>query len=50
LQHPVFRPKSTPLANAGIAMPLDAFALLERVEWDTLLFFCGALLAVGGLG
>jgi Na+/H+ antiporter NhaD/arsenite permease-like protein len=32
------------------ARPLDIFALLERIEWDTLLFFYGVLLAVGGLG
>ncbi len=29
--------------------PIDVFALLERVEWDTLLFFYGVLLCVGGL-
>ncbi|HET6317511.1 MAG TPA: sodium:proton antiporter NhaD [Chloroflexota bacterium] len=33
-----------------VAKPLDTFALLEKVEWDTLLFFYGVLLAVGGLG
>lgn len=31
------------------ARPIDVFALLERVEWDTLLFFYGVLLCVGGL-
>lgn len=30
--------------------PLDIFALLEKVEWDTLMFFYGVLMAVGGLG
>ena len=29
--------------------PLDIFRQLERVEWDTLLFFYGVLLCVGGL-
>jgi hypothetical protein len=29
---------------------LDIFRQLERVEWDTLLFFYGVLLCVGGLG
>jgi Na+/H+ antiporter NhaD/arsenite permease-like protein len=30
--------------------PLHTFAQLERVEWDTLMFFYGVMLAVGGLG
>jgi len=30
--------------------PLDIFAQLERIEWDTLMFFYGVLMAVGGLG
>jgi Na+/H+ antiporter NhaD/arsenite permease-like protein len=34
----------------GSARPLDIFALLEKIEWDTLLFFYGVLLGVGGLG
>ena len=33
-----------------LARPLDTFAVLEKIEWDTLLFFYGVLLAVGGLG
>ena len=28
----------------------DIFKLLERVEWDTLMFFYGVILCVGGLG
>jgi Na+/H+ antiporter NhaD/arsenite permease-like protein len=31
-------------------MVLDAFAQMQRVEWDTLLFFFGIIFAVGGLG
>jgi Na+/H+ antiporter NhaD/arsenite permease-like protein len=31
-------------------MVLDSFALVARVEWDTLLFFFGIIFAVGGLG
>ena len=31
-------------------MILDAFKEIERVEWDTLLFFFGIIFAVGGLG
>ena len=29
---------------------LDSFKVMERVEWDTLLFFFGIIFAVGGLG
>ena len=32
------------------AMVLDSFAQMQRVEWDTLLFFFGIIFAVGGLG
>jgi Na+/H+ antiporter NhaD/arsenite permease-like protein len=32
------------------AKPLDIFALLEKIEWDTLMFFYGVLMGVGGLG
>lgn len=31
-------------------MVLDSFAQVQRVEWDTLLFFFGIIFAVGGLG
>jgi Na+/H+ antiporter NhaD/arsenite permease-like protein len=31
-------------------MILDSFRQIERVEWDTLLFFFGIIFAVGGLG
>jgi Na+/H+ antiporter NhaD/arsenite permease-like protein len=34
----------------GVFRPLDIFALLEKIEWDTLMFFYGVLMAVGGLG
>jgi Na+/H+ antiporter NhaD/arsenite permease-like protein len=30
--------------------PIDIFAMLEKIEWDTLMFFYGVLMAVGGLG
>lgn len=30
--------------------PFDPFKQLERAEWDTLMFFYGVILAVGGLG
>lgn len=32
------------------AKPLHTFRLLEKVEWDTLMFFYGVILSVGGLG
>ena len=31
-------------------MVLNSFKQIERVEWDTLLFFFGVIFAVGGLG
>ncbi|MCE6950633.1 sodium:proton antiporter NhaD [Cereibacter sphaeroides] len=31
-------------------MVLDSFSQIQRVEWDTLLFFFGIIFAVGGLG
>ena len=31
-------------------MVLDSFAQVQRVEWDTVLFFFGIIFAVGGLG
>jgi Na+/H+ antiporter NhaD/arsenite permease-like protein len=30
--------------------PIDIFKRLEQVEWDTLMFFYGVILSVGGLG
>lgn len=30
--------------------PLDVFAQIQKVDWDTLLFFFGIIFAVGGLG
>lgn len=32
------------------ARPFDIFISVKRVEWDTLLFFYGVMLCVGGLG
>jgi Na+/H+ antiporter NhaD/arsenite permease-like protein len=31
-------------------MVLDSFAMIQRVEWDTLLFFFGIIFSVAGLG
>jgi NhaD family Na+/H+ antiporter len=35
---------------ANTDMVLNSFKQIERVEWDTLLFFFGIIFAVGGLG
>ncbi|MDQ3809161.1 MAG: sodium:proton antiporter NhaD [Chloroflexota bacterium] len=45
------RPLGVSASTVTVApRPLDIFALLEKIEWDTLLFFYGVLLGVGGLG
>ena len=36
--------------DLGSPVPFDIFAKLARAEWDTLLFFYGVVLCVGGLG
>ena len=38
------------LARLDAAVPYDAFNPMARTEWDTLLFFYGVVLCVGGLG
>lgn len=35
--------------QAGDVVPFDSFREVERVEWDTLLFFFGVIMCVGGL-
>ena len=35
--------------EAGDVVPFDSFREVERVEWDTLLFFFGVIMCVGGL-
>ena len=34
----------------GDTMPFDSFREVSRVEWDTLFFFFGVIMCVGGLG
>jgi len=34
----------------GDTMPFDVFRNIARAEWDTLMFFYGVILSVGGLG
>lgn len=36
--------------SLGDVVPFDVFNKIARAEWDTLLFFYGVILAVGGLG
>ena len=36
--------------TAGNIVPFDVFAPVARAEWDTLLFFYGVVMCVGGLG
>lgn len=36
--------------TVGDIPPFDAFEEIARVEWDTLLFFFGVIMCVGGLG
>lgn len=38
------------LERLGEAAPFDVFSEVASAEWDTLLFFCGVVLCVGGLG
>ncbi|MDX5376268.1 MAG: sodium:proton antiporter NhaD [Halomonas sp.] len=38
------------LRQLGSVVPFDVFNRVARAEWDTLLFFYGVVLSVGGLG
>lgn len=38
------------LERLGGIVPFDVFAPIARAEWDTLLFFYGVVMCVGGLG
>ena len=38
------------LQSLGSVVPFDVFAKVSRAEWDTLLFFYGIVICVGGLG
>ncbi len=46
-------PSSAPIVPDGFKRafkPFDIFVSMKRVEWDTLMFFYGVVLSVGGLG
>ncbi|NVK43437.1 MAG: sodium:proton antiporter NhaD [Oceanospirillaceae bacterium] len=38
------------LKSLGSVVPFDVFSRVARAEWDTLLFFYGVIMCVGGLG
>src|SRR5690606_25183168 len=38
------------LERLGSVVPFDVFNRVARAEWDTLLFFYGVVMCVGGLG
>ncbi|WP_200897870.1 sodium:proton antiporter NhaD [Arsukibacterium sp. MJ3] len=38
------------LSRLGSVVPFDVFSRVARAEWDTLLFFYGVVMCVGGLG
>jgi len=38
------------LERLGNVVPFDVFSRVSRAEWDTLLFFYGIVICVGGLG
>ncbi|GGO67896.1 sodium:proton antiporter NhaD [Bowmanella pacifica] len=38
------------LSRLGTVVPFDVFNRVARAEWDTLLFFYGVVMCVGGLG
>ena len=44
------RGSAVSIRRASNTKPLRTFELMEKIEWDTLIFFYGVILAVGGLG
>jgi Na+/H+ antiporter NhaD/arsenite permease-like protein len=47
----VATPQDSPnYGQAGDVAPFDSFEQVARAEWDTLLFFFGVIMCVGGLG
>lgn len=41
--------RSSAAGGASVAEPYNVFTIIARAEWDTLLFFYGVLVCVGGL-
>ncbi len=48
--HAKTRHARRPEQELGDSVPFDVFANIARVEWDTLFFFYGVIMCVGGLG
>ena len=48
--HSDFLPDNKKDRTTDIPLPFDVFQPLARLEWDTLLFFYGVIMCVGGLG
>lgn len=48
--HPRISDEAAIEDNIGDVVPFDIFARIARAEWDTLFFFYGVVLCVGGLG
>ncbi len=46
---PATQPEKIPEAFKPATKPFDIFISIKRVEWDTLMFFYGVVLCVGGL-
>ena len=47
---PEFNSMGTPEGFKPANKPFDIYVSMKRVEWDTLMFFYGVVLCVGGLG
>lgn len=47
-RHDLRRRKAEALMDVG--EPFDIFVSLRRIEWDTMMFFYGVMLCVGGIG
>jgi len=50
ITHNVTEFDSNQYGQIGDTSPFDSFREVSRVEWDTLLFFFGVIMCVGGLG
>lgn len=50
LKHTVDKKEHDRLLSLGDGAPFDIFNKVAKAEWDTLLFFYGVVLCVGGLG
>lgn len=48
--HPRVTDEHAISGDVGSVVPFDIFARVARAEWDTLFFFYGVVLCVGGLG